>query len=105
MSSLSPRCPADDRLRECPTHETPSLADLRGIVLLPHRLHPGRMFSVERLLHGDVGHAVIRRTAMPMLFTRRDPDHVARPDLAERPALGLHPADARHDIQRLAERM
>src|SRR6202011_1049481 len=41
--------------------------------------------------------------AMPMLFVRRNPDDIARPDLAHRPALGLNPADARDDVQRLAQ--
>ena len=42
---------------------------------------------------------------MPVFFARRNPDHVAGPDLADRSALGLHPADAGDHVQRLAERM
>src|SRR5579875_3571667 len=43
--------------------------------------------------------------AVPMLLARRDPHRVAGADLADRPAPGLDPADARRDVQRLAERM
>ena len=42
---------------------------------------------------------------MPMFFVRWNPDDIAWPDLVDRSALGLKPADAREDIQRLAERM
>src|SRR5450432_1539690 len=42
---------------------------------------------------------------MPMFFARRNPDHVARSDLAHRSTLGLNPAHARDDIQRLAQRV
>src|SRR3981189_1919715 len=42
---------------------------------------------------------------MPMFFTGRNPDHIAWPDFAHRTTLGLDPADAREDVQGLAERM
>jgi hypothetical protein len=42
---------------------------------------------------------------VPVLFTRRNPDDIAWPDLLYRSALGLKQADAGDDIQRLAERM
>src|SRR5258708_33955690 len=42
---------------------------------------------------------------MPMFFARRNPYDVAGPDLAHRTSLGLGPADARDDIQRLAQGM
>jgi hypothetical protein len=39
--------------------------------------------AVELFLNGDVGHGRGGRGAMPVLLARRDPDHVARPDLAQ----------------------
>ena len=46
-----------------------------------------------------------RRGAVPVLLARLEPDHVARPDLLDRPALALDPAAARRHDQRLAERV
>ena len=42
---------------------------------------------------------------MPMLLAGRNPHHIAGSDFFNRSALGLDPAQARHDDQRLAERM
>ena len=83
--------PAAKRISAC---ARPLCPDLCGIFRVGHRLHPGRIISVQRFLHREVGHAVGRRSPMPMLFTRRNPDDIARPDLAHRFTLGLNPADA-----------
>src|SRR6266849_1536997 len=40
---------------------------------------------------------------MPMFFARRNPYNIAGTDLAHRSSLGLGPAYARDDIQRLAQ--
>ena len=56
-------------------------------------------------LDGDVGHGRGRRGPVPVLLARREPDHVARPDLLDRPAPALRPAAAGGDDQRLAERV
>src|SRR6267142_5286335 len=40
-----------------------------------------------------------------MFFARRNPNNIARSDLAHRASLGLGPAYARDDIQRRAKRM
>src|SRR5882757_53709 len=66
-----------------------------GIFRVGHRLHPGRMISVQRFLHRDVDHAIGRRAAVPMLFTRRNPDDI--------PGFALDPADPGDHVQRLAE--
>src|SRR3981081_1514138 len=42
---------------------------------------------------------------MPMLFARRYPDDIARTDFVHRSALGLNPAYACNDVQRLSQRM
>ena len=42
---------------------------------------------------------------MPMLFSRGEPYNVARADFCDSAAFALHPAAARCDDQRLAERV
>ncbi len=77
-----------------------------GLVLfVADLLHPVNHFAVERFLNGDVRHGRGGRGAMPMLFARREPDHVAGPNLLDRAAPTLRsPAASRND-QRLAKRM
>src|SRR5947208_11405873 len=50
------------------------------VLLVGDLLHPVHGLVVELLVNGDVGQRGRRRGAVPMLFTRRDPDHVTRPD-------------------------
>ena len=77
-----------------------------GLVLLVADLfHPVDGFAVELFLNGDVRHGRGWRGAVPVLLTRREPDHVARPNFLDRPAPALCPAaTGRHD-QGLAQRM
>src|SRR5262249_38611588 len=63
------------------------------------------MLAIERFLGGDMNHAGGRRSAVPMLFVRRDPHDVAGFDLAHFAAPALHPARSRNHEQRLSERM
>src|SRR6266404_4811912 len=83
----------------------PLFADLCAIFRVGHMLHPCRVVSVERFLHRDMGHPVGRRAAMPVFFARRNPDDVASANFAHRLSQGLNPADARDDVERLAERV
>ena len=46
-----------------------------------------------------------RRSAVPVLLAPRERDHVARPDLLDRPARALHAPAARRHHQRLAKRV
>src|SRR6266851_2559438 len=61
-----------------------ALAHRRRIFLIGDVLHPGRVVAVLRFLHRDVNHAGGRSAAMPMLFARRNKDHIAALDLAYR---------------------
>src|ERR1700724_799223 len=79
--------------------------DLCGKFFVGHQLHPGRVTAVERFLYRHVGHASGWGAPVPVFLARWNPDHIARFDLAHRFALGLDPADARDDVQRLAERV
>src|SRR5258705_11409959 len=82
-----------------------SISDLRGIFRVGDVLHPSHVTSVLRSPHRDARNAVGTRGAIPMFFARGNPYDVAGPDLAHRTSLGLGPADARDDIQRLAQGM
>src|SRR6516165_12757506 len=68
-------------------------------------LHPVYDLAVQRLLNGDVRHCGRGSSPMPMLLTRREPDHVARPDLVDEAAPNLGPSEPRRDDQRLTKGM
>src|SRR5271155_5997960 len=82
-----------------------SAADRRFVLLVADMLHPGHVLAVERFLHRHVDHVHGWRSAMPVLFIRRNPDHVAAFDFTDLAAPSLHQAGAGYDEQRLAERM
>src|SRR5438874_13201744 len=82
-----------------------SLTGWRLILFVADVLHPIDVLAVERLLGRYVDHAGGRRRAMPMLFVRWNPNHVAGFDLAELAVPALHPAGAGNDEQRLAKWM
>ena len=63
------------------------------------------MAVVELFLNGDMGHGRSRRGAMPMLFIRRAPDHIARSYFVFWVAVALDPPTPRRYDQRLPERM
>src|SRR5439155_2366099 len=68
-------------------------------------LHPIDDFPVQRFLNGNVSHRSRQCRPVPMLFVRRKPDDIARPDFLDRPAPTLRPSKARRDDQRLTEWM
>ena len=75
------------------------------VLLVADLFHPVDGLAVELLLNGDVRHRRGGSRPVPVLFARRKPDDVTRPDFLDRAAPALRPAAAgRHD-QRLTERM
>ena len=68
-------------------------------------LQPVDGLAIERLLDRDVSHRRGGRRAVPVFFTRRKPDHVARTNLLNRTALALRSTAACCHDQRLAEWM
>src|SRR5215831_17878634 len=78
---------------------------MRLILFVADMLHPICRVAVEPLLDCNVGHGRGRRGAVPVLFTGRDPYHVAWPNLLDRPAPTLHASAARRHDQRLAKWM
>jgi hypothetical protein len=75
------------------------------ILFISNVLHPFNNFAVERLLNGDMSHRGHRRSAVPMLFTGREPDYITWPDFLDRAATTLNPPKAGRDDQRLTEWM
>jgi len=67
--------------------------------------HPIDRFAVQRFLNRDMSHRGRRRSAMPMLFTGRKPDHIAWPDFLDRAASALRPTKTGRNDQRLTEWM
>src|SRR6516225_3773455 len=59
------------------------------VLLITDLFHPVSRLTVELFHNGDVRHGCGWRGAMPMLLTRRDPDHVPRPNLLDRTAPAL----------------
>src|SRR5215211_5706921 len=87
--------------------EAGTSGDLRSgpVLLLADLLQPVDGLAVELLLDCDVAYGRGRRGPVPVLLAGREPDHIAGPDLLDRPAFALRPAAAgRHD-QGLAERV
>ena len=67
--------------------------------------HPIDRFAVQRFLNRDMSHRGRRRSAMPMLFTGRKPDHITGPDFLDRAASALRPTKTGRNDQRLTEWM
>src|SRR5262245_60662050 len=63
------------------------------------------MLPVQMLLHGKVHHLGIGPGTMPMLLLRRDPDGIARADLAHGTTPQLHASHPGDDMESLTERM
>src|SRR6516225_1492579 len=78
---------------------------LNAVLLVTDLFPPVDDLAIVRLCDGDVAHGGVRRGAMPVLFTRREPDDIAGADLLDRTAVALHPAAAESDDQRLSEWM
>ena len=79
---------------------------LRSLVLgVGDRFEPANHDAVLRFGYGDMGHRAAARRAMPVLHARRRPDDVAWADRTDGLALGLHPATAGADDEKLPERM
>src|SRR3989442_5035119 len=77
----------------------------RSVLFVADFFHPVDGLTVEPFLNGDVRHRRGCRSAVPMLLTRRKPDHVPRPNLIDWASPALCPAAASRHDQRLAERM
>jgi hypothetical protein len=75
------------------------------IFLVSDFFHPIDHFAVERFLNGDMRHRGRWRSAVPMLFVRRKPDYITRPDLLNRSAFALRASKSGGDDQRLTKWM
>src|SRR5436305_4044732 len=77
----------------------------RLVLLIAHMFEPFDGLAIERLLNRDVRHRRSWRGAMPMLLTRLEPHHIARPDLFDRLPVALNETTPRGDDENLAERV
>src|SRR5439155_14884341 len=75
------------------------------VLFVANLFHPVGGLPVELFLNGDVRYGRRCRGAVPMLLTRREPDHVPRPNLLDRPSPALCQAEASCHNQRLAQRV
>src|SRR5665213_3337626 len=75
------------------------------VMFIADVLHPVHGFTVQPFLNGDVRHRGCLGGAVPVLLAGREPDHVARTNVFDRPAPALRESAARRHEQRLPERM
>ena len=80
-------------------------SDLPVVLLLADLLQPIDNLTVLLFLNCDVRHGRSGRCAVPVLLTRREPDHIAGADFLDRPTFTLRPTAARRNDQSLTERM
>ena len=78
---------------------------LSPVLFISNVLHPVNRLAVQRFLNSDMRHRGRRRSAVPMLLTGREPDHIAWPNFLDRTAPTLRPSEAGRDDQRLTEWM
>src|SRR5262249_4216493 len=97
--------PTSKRLRNILWRSISGLIWVSQILFVADLLQPFDDLAVERLLNGEVRHCRGRRGAVPMLFMRRAPDHVARSNFHFGSSIALHPPAPGRDDQRLPKRM
>ena len=86
----------------------PSLVPFRelpSVLLVGDLFHPVDGLAVKPFLNSDMGHAGSGSGAVPMLLSRREPDHVAGMDLFDGASFVLRPSAACGDDEGLAERV
>src|SRR5437867_2677589 len=78
-----------DALDPPPFECEPNSSSLRAVLFVADGLHPVDGLALETFVNGDVRHRRRRRSAVPVLLSRREPDHVTRSDLLDRPSPAL----------------
>ena len=73
------------------------------ILFVADLFQPVNRFAVELFLYGDVRYGRRGCSTMPMLFARRNPDHVARPNFLDWGSPALCPATTSRHNQSLAQ--
>src|SRR3954447_2280942 len=78
---------------------------LPPVIVVAHLLQPFDHLAVEGLLDGGVRHRRGRACPVPVPHSGREPDHVTRSYLLDRPAFLLYPTETGRDDERLPERV
>jgi hypothetical protein len=65
--------------------------ELLAVLLIRDMLHPLDDLAIRALLNGDMRHRGRGCSSMPVLLTRREPDHITRVNLFDGPAFTLDP--------------
>lgn len=76
-----------------------------SILFVADVFHPIHHLAVQSFLNGNVSHGHSRGGPVPVLFSRREPNHVSGVDFFCRAAFPLDPSTTCRDNQRLSERM
>src|SRR6266446_6060950 len=76
-----------------------------AVLFVADPFHPVGRLAAELFLNGDVRHGRGCRSAVPVLLTRWEPDHVARPNCLDRTSPALCEAAARRHDQVLTQRV
>src|SRR5437899_12779977 len=74
----------------CDVRRRAPAAELVGsnpVLLFAHVFHPVDNLRIELFRNCDMRHASNRRSAVPVLLARREPDDIPRSNLLDRPAL------------------
>src|ERR1700722_14770058 len=79
--------------------------DSPSVLFVADVLHPIHRLAVQPFLNGDVRHGRRRRSPVPVLLSRREPDPISGVNLLDRAALPLHPSAAGRHNKRLPEGM
>jgi len=87
----------------CRFQSTESAGRTHQILLVGYFLQPADIFPVKGFLDGDMRHGGRRCRAVPMLVTRRAPNHIARSNFDNRSPRTVSPQ--RRDDQSLSEGM
>ncbi len=74
-------------------------------MIVANLFHPVDSLAIELLLNGNVRQGSGRRSPMPVLLTRREPNHITGPDLLDWAAPPLHAATSSRDDEHLPEGM
>ena len=76
-----------------------------AVLFVADLLQPVDVLAIQRFLNSDVGHCGLRRCAVPMLQSGREPNHIVRANFLNGTAFALNPSHPGRDDQGLPQGM